>query len=95
MAKQHDGNRVVLEGEWDLARKEELEELLGRLSLDGDATIDMRGCTYADSTVLAALAAIRAKFADKQVTLLGPSRQLVRVLKIANFDRLFRILDGD
>lgn len=88
-------NRVALDGEWDLTRREELAALMGRLSLDGEATIDFRGCTYADSTVLSALAILRARFADKAVTLLGPSSQVKRILKIANFDRLFRIVDSE
>lgn len=88
-------NTVALDGEWDLTRREELLALFGRLSLDGEATIDLRGCTYADSTVLSALAMLRAKFGARPVTLLGPSRDLQRILKLANFDRLFKIVTDE
>lgn len=85
---------IALEGEWDLARRQELWTLLSRLSLDGEATIDLRGCTYADSTILSALAMLRVKFADKGITLVGPSPQLQRILRIADFDELFKIVDA-
>lgn len=92
MMTMNEPNRVALDGEWDLTRRDELNELLSRLRVDGDATIDLRECEYADSTVLTALAILRVKFADTPVTLLGPSPHLQRILKIANFDRLFRIV---
>jgi anti-anti-sigma factor len=95
MRQSEPANVVRLEGEWDLARREELEGLLGRLTVNGEATIDLRGCTYADSTVLSALAILRVKFTDTPVTLLGPSPQLRRVLRIARFDRLFKSNDED
>lgn len=87
-----DRNRIALAGEWDLARKAELERLLSELTADREATIDLRECTYADSTVLGALAAMRLKFAGVPVTLLAPSPQLRRLLTVANFDSLFRIV---
>lgn len=95
MRESAPANVVRLEGEWDLARRQELEALLSRLRMDGEATIDLRGCTYADSTVLSALAILRVKFADVPVTLFGPSPQLHRLLKLANFDKLFRITESD
>jgi anti-anti-sigma factor len=88
-------NQVALEGEWDLSRKAELIALLSTLTKDGPATIDLRGCTYADSTVLSILAALRLKFQEVPITLLGARPQLRRVLKIALFDQLFNIVDEE
>jgi anti-anti-sigma factor len=88
-------NQVALEGEWDLSRKAELITLLGTLTKRGPATIDLRGCTYVDSTVLSVLAALRLKFQEVPITLLGVRPQLLRVLKIALFDQLFNIVDDE
>jgi hypothetical protein len=44
-------NRVTLDGEWDLSRRDELIGLCSTLAKDGPATIDLRDCRYADSTV--------------------------------------------
>jgi anti-anti-sigma factor len=82
-------------GEYDLSRKAELEALLGTLASDRPATIDLRGCTYADSTVLSILALLRVRFAEVPITLLGPTPQLRRLLKIVNFDKIFRIIESE
>ncbi|MBV8531036.1 MAG: STAS domain-containing protein [Candidatus Eremiobacteraeota bacterium] len=88
-------NRVILTGEWDLARKDELIAALALLTMDGPAVIDLRGVTYADSTVLGVLGALRLKFRAVPITLLGAQTQLLKVLKIAGFDKLFHIVDDD
>jgi anti-anti-sigma factor len=94
MAKRLRENRVVLEGEWDLDRKDELAALLARLTKDSPATIDVRGVTYADSTMLSLLATLALRFEGVAITLVHPQPQVLRVLKIANFDKLFRIVEG-
>jgi anti-anti-sigma factor len=88
-------NQVALDGEWDLARRSELNELLSQLTTDRRATIDLRACTYADSTVLNALVSLRVKFADVPVILLGPSPTLMHILKVVGFDKLFRITNNE
>ena len=94
MAKVLEDNWVVLNGEWDLDRKDELIGLFSRLREDGHATIDLRGVTYADSTFLSVLAALALKFNKTPITLLGPQQAILRVLKVVGFDKLFRIV-GD
>jgi anti-anti-sigma factor len=88
-------NLVALEGESDLSLKAELIELLGALNKDGPATIDLRECTFADSTVLGILAALRLKFQEVPITLLGAQPQISRLLKIALFDQFFNIVDEE
>jgi anti-anti-sigma regulatory factor len=95
MRKSARKNHVALEVEWDLSRRAELIALLGTLTKDGPATIDMRGCTYADSTVLSILAALRLKFHEVPITLLGAQPQLLRILKLVAFDQLFNIVDEE
>jgi anti-anti-sigma factor len=94
MAKQLRENRLVLEGEWDLDRKDELATLLERLTKDRPATIDVRGVSYADSTMLSLLARLALRFEGVAITLVAPQPQVLRVLKIANFDKLFQIVEG-
>ncbi|MBV8531092.1 MAG: STAS domain-containing protein [Candidatus Eremiobacteraeota bacterium] len=94
LAKQPQNNRIALDGEWDLSRRDELIALFSALTLDGPATIDCSGVTYADSTVLSVLAALKLKFADVPITLLCPNEQFLRILKIVKFDTLFQIADG-
>ena len=52
LATDGNGNRVTLNGEWHLARREELADLFSRLSTSGRATIDLSRYAFADSTVL-------------------------------------------
>lgn len=87
------GNRVELEGEWDLARKDELERLFSSIEKDGPLTIDLRQVTYADSTFLHALASLALRFQEVPITLAGPPPRLRRLFGIVQFDRLFQIVD--
>lgn len=84
-------NRLELEGEWDLDRRAELDSLFARLRPGTQAVIDMRRLTYLDSTVLNKLAALQQRL-DCQITLLGPSPQIYRILCLVSFDKLFRIV---
>lgn len=86
-------NTLALEGEWDLARRDELQALCALLSSERPATIDIRGLTYADSTVLSALATLAVRFNGATITLLGPTPQIKRLLLMVNFDKLFRIVE--
>lgn len=87
--------RIVLDGEYDLSRKAELQAAFAALSVDGPATLDLRAVTYADSTFLAALAALALQLQGAVITLLGPQPQVQRILKVVNFDRLFRIVEAE
>jgi anti-anti-sigma factor len=87
--------RIVLEGEYDLTRKEEILALFGTLLPGKPVTIDLRRVTYADSTILAALVTLAQRSQGAVITLLGPQPQVRRILKFVSFDRLFRIVDGE
>jgi anti-anti-sigma factor len=52
-----------LRGAWDLARREELCELLGPLS--GSITIDLRDVTYIDSTAIGVFVATRNRLVSE------------------------------
>lgn len=89
------GRRIELEGELDIARKDELERLFESIQKDGALTIDLRRVAYADSTFLNLLASLATRFQEVPITLLGPNPNLRRLFGIVQFDRLFRIVDCD
>lgn len=95
-AQEHQAwNRLALDGEWDLSRKSELSELLSGLTNEGPAIIDLSQVTYVDSTVLNALAVLRLKFKDLRMTLIVPNKNVLRIFKLANFDKLFHIVEHE
>ena len=69
--------------------------LLAGLTTGQPATIDLSGCTFADSTILAALGLLRGTFEGVTITLLAPSSQMKRLLEIADYGKLFRIVDDE
>ena len=85
-------NRLELEGDWDLSRREELDFLLSALRSDEAAVIDLSRATYIDSTVLHQLASVRQRFNGHQITLVanGP---VSRLLRLVGFDKMFRVVD--
>ncbi|MBV8067782.1 MAG: STAS domain-containing protein [Candidatus Eremiobacteraeota bacterium] len=83
--------RLVLDGEYDLARKDEVAKLFDSLDGDGPVIIDLAKVTYMDSTVLHELAALRLKSDGRSITLVGVNPHLRRVLDVVNFDRIFDI----
>lgn len=93
---EHQGwNRIALDGEWDISHKRELAELFSGLNNEGPAIIDLTHATYFDSTVLNALATLRNQFKELPITLVGPNKNVLQILKIANFDKLFRIVEHE
>lgn len=84
---------IELEGEYDLARKEELASHLGSLLESAPVTIDMRNVTYVDSTFLGELASLRVRLENQPVTLLGAQPNVKRVLAITKLDRFFTFSD--
>lgn len=85
--------RVVLDGDCDLSRKDELAALFDALTPDGPATIDLSGASFVDSTVFSLLAALSIRFQDVPVTIVCPNPNLRRVLNLMRFEKLFRIVD--
>jgi anti-anti-sigma regulatory factor len=85
-------NRLELEGDWDLSRREELDFLFSALRSDEAAVIDLSRATYIDSTVLNQLASVRQRFNGHQITVVanGP---VSRLLRLVGFDKMFRVVD--
>jgi len=80
---------VELDGEYDLARKDELTAIFASITNGAPVTIDMTRVTYVDSSFLNELATIRARLNGRPVTLIGVQPNIARVLQITKLDRFF------
>jgi anti-anti-sigma factor len=83
--------RIELDGEYDLARQEEVMLVFDALTAEGPAVIDMTNVTYIDSSFLRALAALHFRLKKFGVTLTGVRPSVRRILKVVAFQRLFSI----
>lgn len=81
--------RLELDGEYDLARKDELRGLFARLDGSQAIEIDLTRVTYLDSTVLHELASLRQRC--ENVTLVGPGANVRRILEVTRLDGFFTI----
>ncbi len=93
--KQMETRVIQLDGDWDIARRDELERLL-RPAYDspGNLIIDMYAVNYADSTILAALIVLRNRRRSKGLplpSLVIGSRQVRRLLSIAGLSEAFSL----
>ena len=86
-------NRIALNGEYDLTRKEELAALFSELSSNTGAVVDLSQVTYVDSTFLHVLASLYFRLKPHGVTLTGANTSIRRLLSIVKFDGLFHIAD--
>jgi anti-anti-sigma factor len=89
---------VLLDGDWDIARRDELERLLKpAYDSPGNLIIDMHAVNYADSTILAALIVLRNRRRGKGLalpSLVIGSRQVRRLLSIAGLGEAFPLFDS-
>ncbi len=89
---------VVLDGDWDIARRDELERLLTpAYDFLGGLIIDMQAVNYADSTTLAALIVLRNRRRKKGLalpSLVIGSRQVRRLLSIAGLGEAFSLYES-
>lgn len=85
--------RIVLRGEYDVWRRAELQEQLGRADLSGDVVIDLGRTTLIDAGAAALLIALRKRLYEAnpsaQVVLMNAPRAVRRVLDICRAGDLF------
>ena len=91
--------RLILHGEYDIWRREELRAALGGLDPGADVVLDMRAVTFMDAGSAALLIALRkrqsAKNPKARVILLHAPVIVVRVLELSGAKDLFEFsLDG-
>jgi anti-anti-sigma factor len=89
---------VRLEGDWDIARRDELERLLKPVyDSPSELIVDLQTVIYADSTILAALIVLRNRRRSKSLPLprlvIG-SRQVRRLFSISGLDQAFLTYDS-
>jgi anti-anti-sigma factor len=83
-------HHIELAGEYDLARKQEIAALFASVN-GAPVTIDMSQVTYVDSSFLSELVKMRLRLQERPVTLIGPQKNILRVLQIAKLDRFFTL----
>ncbi|HEX5273887.1 MAG TPA: STAS domain-containing protein [Candidatus Rubrimentiphilum sp.] len=88
---------IFLDGDWDIARRDELERLLKpAYDSPGNLIVDMHAVNYADSTILAALIVLRNRRRSKGLalpSLVIGSRQVRRLLSISGLIEAFPLYE--
>ena len=83
--------RIVLEGEYDLVRRDELHETFSRVDGTCPVVLDLRDVTYADSSFFNELATLRLNHPGCRIILEKPTAEVLRVLQILRFQTGFDI----
>jgi anti-anti-sigma factor len=85
--------RIELNGEYDLAQREEMASLFEALRPDGPAVIDLTKVTYVDSMFLSELVKLRRRLREHPITLAGANGNVADLLRLVSFDELFELSD--
>src|SRR5690242_15160870 len=88
-------NPIVLFGEYDMERRDELALTFRGIEPADELFIDLRDVEYVDSTFLSELGLLRKRYPELAVTLLHPRPHLQRILQLMEFDKIFRIRDSE
>lgn len=84
--------RIALQGDYDLNRRDELQETFDGVPPELDVVVDLDGVTYLDSTFLNQLARLyRRRSEGATVTLEQPNEQIRHLLRLVGFDKLFLV----
>ncbi|MBV8724521.1 MAG: STAS domain-containing protein [Candidatus Eremiobacteraeota bacterium] len=83
--------RVVLSGEYDLLRRDELREIFASLGDEPEITLDLGGVTYVDSSFLDELGKLRLRLPDHSITLVGADATVRRLLEITSMHKIFTV----
>lgn len=91
------GSRLVLRGDYDIWRRDELHAELDRLDLNDDITMDMSGVTLIDAGSVSLLIALRQRLRerspDANITFVNAPHIVRRVLDLCAAAGLFRFAD--
>ncbi len=81
---------VTLRGEWDVANRERLRNVLLAAGTESDLIVDLREANFFDSTALAELIAVykRLSGAGRRVEALVGGSNIRRLLELTSLDRL-------
>ncbi len=95
MTEKPQHRRVVLSGEYDLLRRDELRELFASLGDEREITLDLRDVTYLDSSFLDELVKLRRRLTEHSITLIPGDANVRRVLNITGMHEIFTIPNSD
>jgi anti-anti-sigma factor len=84
---------VALCGDWDVANRLRLREILTSLGTECDVLLDLRGATFFDSTALAELIALykRLRGSERRLETLVGHSNMRRLLELTSLDNLLGI----
>ncbi|HNI36247.1 MAG TPA: STAS domain-containing protein [Microthrixaceae bacterium] len=83
------GNRLVVEGDLDIAVMDALTELIDAAPQGSTVEVDLRAVSFMDSTGLRAL--LQGRATGREMVLVNPRPEVRRVLEIAEVVDLFTI----
>jgi anti-anti-sigma factor len=83
---------IELEGEYDIARRDELARAFASLG-NGPATIDLSRVTYLDSIFMQQLVLLYRRLVEHGVTLKGANENVLKLLRIAGLDQFFHFVE--
>jgi anti-anti-sigma factor len=85
--------RIILRGEYDIFRREELRSELEQADLTSDVAIDLRETVFLDAGAVALLIGLHRRLSrrtpDARVVLLNAPRLVRRVIELSNAQNLF------
>jgi anti-sigma B factor antagonist len=89
--------RIMLVGEVDLTRRDELRALAEEYeaTTNPQVQVDLSAVTFIDSTGLGFLARLYRRASERggEASVVGPCEMARRVLKITNLDHLLRVIE--
>lgn len=85
--------QIELSGEYDLTRKDELQEVLAHVDGQCPVVLDVSEVTYGDSSFLTELGSLKTRHPACPMTIRGASPMMLKIFKIVRFNNLFTI-DG-
>lgn len=88
--------KLRLAGEYDISRREELEQLLAPAYGARAAVIDVSDVTYFDSTALTCLIRLRKRMMEggsANIRIVGAKPQIRRIFTLTNLERVFELED--
>lgn len=85
---------IFLSGEYDLARREELERELSSAGQSDTVVLDLSDVTYLDSTALTCFIRLRKRMMARgecRIRLAGVRPQIRRLFQVSNLDQVFEL----
>ena len=85
-------SRIALRGDYDLSRKDELQNMFDGVPPELDVVLDLGEATYLDSMFLNQLARLhRRRSEGATVALEQPNKRTRHLLRLVGFDKLFLV----